>query len=157
MRVQRTWNDNWNNYVRYVLFPDEELRELMMIPEDDQDDLRLFLAKYLVEDPMSDIIVEKQDVIITYYDERGTQHGPPQVHKKYKSFDIFVKQEHLYDCDEDRMRARTKRIAQRIKELLTDKPHQYGLNFTYVDDYPLGTKLVGYVRYHLQFSYFTTS
>lgn len=157
MRVTRTWNDNWNNYVRYVLFPDTELRELMMIPEADQGNLRQFLAKYFVEDPMSDILVEKQDVIITYYDEKGTQHGPPQVHKKYKSFDIYVKQEHLYDCDTDRMRARTKRIAQKIKELLTDVPHRYGLNFTYVDDYSLGTKLVGYVRYHVQFFYYTTS
>ncbi len=130
----------------------------MLVPYNESGwNLRKFLAKYFIEDTMSDIVMEDQDVIVTYYDEQGVQHGPPAVRKKYKSFDIYVKQEHLYDCDDDRMRDRAKRIAQKIKEILTAQKHLRGLSFTYVDEYTLGTRMVGFIRYHIQFSYFTTS
>lgn len=30
----RTWQDNWNNVIRNVLFPDDKLKELMLVPTD---------------------------------------------------------------------------------------------------------------------------
>ena len=44
----KTWKDNWNNIIRHVLFPDEELRKLMLLPED----LSIidFIDKYFIQD-----------------------------------------------------------------------------------------------------------
>lgn len=33
MKKLRTWHDNWNNVIRDVLFPDVELKSLMLIPK----------------------------------------------------------------------------------------------------------------------------
>lgn len=54
MKKLRTWHDNWNNVIRDVLFPDEELKVLMCIPEDLQSNIREFIGRYFIEDAMPD-------------------------------------------------------------------------------------------------------
>ena len=44
-------------------------------------------------------------------------------------------------------------IAQKLQELLTFPETVERVNFDYVDDYGLGTKMVGYVRHRLVVSY----
>ena len=54
MRVKRTWNDNLDNVVRIKLFGDSELKQLMLIPEIEADDLRAFTNRYFTERVMGD-------------------------------------------------------------------------------------------------------
>jgi hypothetical protein len=129
----------------------------MCVPDVDKDDLRKFIAEYFVEDAMSDVLVKKQDVMIVYYGEKGDEIGSPNVVRKILSFDIYVRKERLHDCDADRMRQRTKMIAQILREVLTDRKHVQNMQFRYMDDYALGSKVVGYVRHHITFSYVVTN
>ena len=64
MRKTRTWNDNLNNVIRDVFFPDEELLDLMLIPENVRDNIVLFHQKYFVEDVTSDELVTTEDVTV---------------------------------------------------------------------------------------------
>jgi len=45
----RTWDDNWNDAIRHVLYPDEALRSLLLIPADERN-IQTFIQKYLVVD-----------------------------------------------------------------------------------------------------------
>ena len=76
--------------------------------------------------------------------------------RKFLAFDIYVKEDSLYDVGTDRLMRRDKKITQRLKELLTGKEHVCGLRFQYEDEYHLGAKTIGYRRYHLVLSYVTT-
>lgn len=156
MRMCRTWDDNWNNVIRYEIFANEELKEMMCIPEEHLGDLRRFVTDYFVENAMSDVLVTKQDVMIVYYGEKGSEYGAPNVVRKLISFDIYVRQERLHDCDEDRLRQRTKVIAQMLREILIGRRYVQNMQFRYVDDYALGSKVVGYDRHHITFSYVVT-
>lgn len=156
MKKLRTWNDNLNNVIRDVLFPDAELKMLMCIPEGDSSNIRAFIGKYFVEDAMPDEPVTDEKVRVVWYDIEGTQLGTPHVLRKPLAFDIYVKEDVLYNVDTDRLKRRDKQIGQRLKELLTGKDHVCGLRFRYEDEYHLGAKTIGYRRYHMVFSYITT-
>lgn len=153
MRVKRTWNDNWNDVIRNVIFQDDELKDLMLIPENEKDDIIAFIERYFIEDAMADELLTNEKVRICYYGEEGTDFGSNHIRKKYISFDIYVHRDQIYASNTDALKTRTKMIAQRLKELLTDRRHVENMSFTYEDDYNLGTKTVGYVRHHITFSY----
>lgn len=152
----RTWHDNWNQVIRSVIFSDTALLSLMLIPAAERTDIRSFLSKYFIEDALPDELVFNEGVRIICYETEGTKLGTAHVLKKYLAFDIYVSNEQLYNVDTDRLKRRDKQIAQRLKELLTQKTHTCGLRFQYEDEYHLGAKTVGYKRYHIVFSYMTT-
>ena len=91
-----------------------------------------------------------------YYETEGSKLGTPHVTRKMLAFDIYVKEDTLYNVSVDRLKRRDKAIGQRLKELLTGKDHVCGLRFQYEDEYHLGAKTIGYRRYHIVFSYVTT-
>lgn len=126
----------------------------MMVPPGT--DIRTFIDKYFIEDAMPDELVFDENVRIVYYDTEGTKLGSPHVTRKYLAMDIYTHETSLYNVDQDRLRRRDKQIAQRLKELLTDREHVCGLKFLYEDEYHLGAKTIGYRRYHIVFSYVTT-
>jgi len=68
-------------------------------------------------------------------------------------FDIYVKSEHLHDTSNDLLAFRTHYIAEKLKEDLTDKKYVCRIDFSYEDDYEMYTKLVGYTRHRIVFSY----
>ncbi len=105
---------------------------------------------------MPDELIIDEDVRIVYYETEGAKHGNPHVTKKYLAFDIYIKEESLYNADNDRLKRRDKLICQRLKELLTGSIHVCGLRIQYEDEYHLGSKTIGYRRYHLVLSYMTT-
>lgn len=154
MKKLRTWHDNWNNVIREVLFPDAELKRLMLVP--DGAGIKAFIEKYFIEDALPDEPIIDESVRIVYYDTEGIKLGTPHVLKKYLALDIYVKEDALYNATRDRLQRRDKLICQRIKELLTDREHVCGLRFRYEDEYHLGAKTIGYRRYHVVFSYVTT-
>lgn len=128
----------------------------MLIPADRQGNIREFIRRYFVEDAMPDELIVDEDVRIIYYDTEGTKHGNPHVTKKYLAFDIYTKDDVLYNATSDRLQRRDKLICQRLKELLTSNTHVCGLRIQYEDEYHLGAKTIGYRRYHLVLSYMTT-
>lgn len=105
---------------------------------------------------MPDELVLDEDVRVIYYETEGTQLGTPHVLQKFLAFDIYVKEDALYNVGTDRLQRRDKKISQRLKELLTGKEHVCGIRFGYEDEYHLGAKTIGYRRYHVVFSYVTT-
>lgn len=155
LRKTRTWNDNLNNVIRDVIFPDAELLELMNIPEKYRDDIILFLKKYFVKDVTTDEIVTDEDVRICYSQEAGRSLGMNMV-KKYLNFDIYVKDSILHTATNDMLQSRDELIAERLKELLTDTRYVCHINFHFEDSYDLYTKTVGYHRYRIAFSYKTS-
>ena len=155
MRVQKTWNDNLNVVIRDVVFPDEEMKTLLMIPETDRNDILKFIDKYFVKNVISDEIVTDENVRICYYEQEGVSLGM-NCSIKYLYFDIYVKNEHLHDYGDDLLAARTELIAQKLKELLTTDKYVCRINFSYRGGWDMYCKTVGYKRYTVVFSYKTT-
>ena len=152
MRKTKTWNDNLNDVIRDVIFPDTELLELMLIPESYKEDIIRFVDKYFVKDVTSDELLTDEDVRICYFQEAGRSLGS-HVNKKYLCFDIYVKDSVLHTATTDLLQSRDELIAEKLKELLTDKRYVCNLRFTFEDSYDLYTRTVGYHRYRITFSY----
>lgn len=147
----KTWKDNWNDVLRHVFFKDEKLRELMILPEDCG--ILDFVKRYFVEDMSPDELLVNEAVRIAWYDSEGGDSGNKNVKRKYKEFDIYVKQDHLHNATKDRLQNRCHLIAERLKYLLLRNDYVCRMRFEYEDDYDLWTKTVGYKRYHIAFSY----
>lgn len=152
MKKIKTWKDNLNDVIRDVLFPDEELLDLMMIPEDDRENIVKFIDKSFIRDPGPDEIVTDEDVRICYSEMEGQALGSNVV-RKYLFFDVYVKNEHLHDVGDDMLAFRTDKICQKIKEDLISDTYVCRLRFNYVDDFSLFTKMIGYTRHRIIFSY----
>ena len=125
----------------------------MLIPTANRKNIKMFIEKYFVEDALSDELVTDEDVRILYYETEGSLFGNPHILQKYLEFDIFVKNASLFNATNDRLQRRDKLILARLKHQLLGESHVCGLRFSYVDDYHLGAKTVGYRRYHAVFSY----
>lgn len=150
----RTWQDNWNNVIRNVIFPDKRLKELMMVPE--RTDIIEFQKRYFIRDGSTDELLTNEKVRIVYHDDQGFDTWSKNVFGKYKSFDIYVKEDAEHTADLDRLRSRQVMIAERIKYLLLRSRNCQNLHFQYEDEYDLWTKTVGYKLYRLTFFYKTT-
>lgn len=155
MRKIKTWNDNLNDVIRDVFFADEELIDLMLIPQEYEDDIVTFIQKYFVKDVTSDEIITNEDVRVCYFQSQGRSIGMNAL-KKYWNFDIYVKDSVLHTATTDMLQSRDEMIAEKIKELLTDNRYVCQMRFHYEDSYDMYTKLIGYHRYRIVFSYKTT-
>lgn len=150
-----TWKDNWNNVIRDVLFADDKLRELMLLPKNCT--IIQFIDKYFIEDENTDELMTNERVRISYYDAKGRDTGNQNVRLRYKEFDIYVHKDVLHNATNDRLQNRYDLIADRIKYLLLRNDRVCNLHFELEEDgYNLFTKAIGYKRYHISFSYKTT-
>lgn len=152
LRKTKTWQDNLNDVIRDVFFVDEELLDLMLIPSEEREDIIGFIKQYLIRSIAPDEILTDERVRVCYSEEAGRLIGS-NILKKYLYFDIYVKTEDLHNCGDDLLAFRTMLIAQRLQELLTDQKYVCRIDFNYEDEYDLYTKLVGYTRYRIVFSY----
>lgn len=152
MEKIKTWKDNMNDVVRYVLFPNEELKELMLIPEADKKNIIKFINNYMIRSVAPDEILTTEDVRISYSEYTGKSLGSNCL-KKILNFDVYVKTNHLHDCSDDLLKFRTDMICQKLKELLTTEKYVCRIDFTYEDDFDLFSKLAGYARHRIVFSY----
>ena len=152
---KRTWQDNWNNVIRNVLFPDDKLKALMLVPVGT--DIVTFQKKYFIRDGSTDELLTNEKVRVVTYDEEGSFTFNKNVRVKYKNFDIFVSEDVEHTADIDRLRSRQILIAERIKYLLLRQQVVENLRFQYEDEYDMWTKTVGYKMYKLTFFYKTTT
>ena len=150
----RTWQDNWNNVVRNVLFQDDKLKDLMLIPGGT--DIITFQKKYFIRDGSTDELLTKEKTRVVYHDDEGMYTGNKGVRGKYKSFDIFVSEDVEHTADTDRLRSRQVLIAERLKYLLLRQRVCEHMAFQYEDEYDMWTKTVGYKEYRLTVFYKTT-
>lgn len=127
----------------------------MLVPTKDLNSIKAFIDRYFVLDEMGGELLKSENARVLYYVSEGRSFGD-HVRQKYLHFDIYVKREEVHTVDADRLRRREQCIAQRLKELLTGNTYACNLRIQYEDDYDLGTKTVGYRRYHIVFSYKTT-
>lgn len=156
---KRTWKDNWNDIVRYHIFQDSVLRELMCLPEDIT--IPQFCEKYFIRDGSGTELLTDEKVRIVYYDSQGTPTPNRFVANRFKEFDIYVKDEFVHPTLEhqfsyDWMKCRYDAIAERLKVILLKNGGFRGQRFYFEDEYDLWTKTIGYKRYHIVFSYQTT-
>lgn len=147
----KTWDDDWNDVIRTVFFKDTVLKDQMMVPENTP--IVAFITKHFIEDAAPDALLTTENVRVNHYDTQGYETGNPNVIRKYKTFDIYVKESVLYNATNDRIKSRQKLISERIKYLLLREKIICGMHFDFRDEYDLWTKTVGYQRYHLVFSY----
>ena len=152
---EKTWDDDWNDVIRKVFWQDYKLKQLMLIPENTA--IVPFITKYFIEDAAPDALLTNEKVRVNHFDTQGYDTGNKNVIRKYKNFDIYVKDDFLYDATNDRLKSRTALIAERIKYLLLRDFYVCGLRFEFRDEYSLWTKTVGYTRYRLVFSYRITT
>lgn len=150
----RTWQDNWNNVVRNVLFPDDKLKELMMVPTGT--DIVTFQKKYFIRDGSTDELLTAEKVRIVTHDDQGSWTFNKGVNIKYKNFDIYCSEDVEHTADVDRLKSRQVLVAERIKYLLLRQKVCEHIHFEYEDEYDLWTKTVGYKLYRLTFFYKTT-
>ena len=151
----RTWQDNWNNVVREEIFPDDKLKELMMVPEGT--DIVKFMDKYFIRDGSTDELLTNEKVRIVHHDAEGVSTYNPHVRIKFRQFDIYVSEDVEHTSSMDWLQSRQVMIAERLKYLLLRKRYCQQLRFSYEDEYDMWTKTVGYKMYRLTFSYKTTT
>lgn len=147
------WISEWNTILRKVIWKDDKLKELMMIP--DGTDIITFFDKYFIRAGYANTLVEHEDVRITYGVMGNSDTDVPDVKRNLLNFDIYVKTEHLHDADRDRLLYRTVLIADRLKEMLKQKDfiEGTGYKFRLAGEGELGTRTIGYSRYGISFSF----
>lgn len=151
---ERTWQDNWNNVVRYEIFTDEILKELMLVPEGT--DIVKFTDKYFIRDGSTDELLTNEKVRIVHHDDEGFDTFNKNVKGKYRIFDIFVSEDVEHTASDDWLKSRQVLIAERLKYLLLRKRNCQNIRFWYQDEYDMWTKTVGYKMYRLSVFYKVT-
>lgn len=147
------WITEWNTILRKAIFKDEELKELMMIPEGT--DIITFFDKYFIRAAFTNELVEHEDVRIVYGVVNNDDTDVSDVKRNTLNFDIYVKTEHLHDVGRDRLLYRTELIAERLKNILklNDFVQNTGYKFRMGGEGELGTRTVGYNRYGISFHF----
>ena len=136
-----------------MIFPDPELKTLMMIP--DRTTIITFIDKYFLRTSTVSKPLVDEDVRIVYGNYGTGLAGAPKVLKQEISFDIYVKDKHLHNIGTDRLVFRTEEIASRLIYLLTktDPKLLGGYHFRCVGQSDMSTTTIGYVRYNVTFMY----
>ena len=147
------WIRDWNNIVRYVIFQDQVLKQLMKIPP--KTTIIQFIDKYFIRAGFTNKLLQDESVRVVYSDVQGHDTEVPNVKKNMMMFDIYVKLEDLHNVGEDRLMMRTQLIADRLTRLLTSERYlkNTGYRFWIAGDWDAGTKTVGYARYTVAFYY----
>lgn len=150
-----TWMNDWNDIIRYVIFPDPILRNLMCLPEDIS--IINFIDNYFIRAGYTNELLEKEDVRIVYGDVDSRETDVPNVMENILSFDIYVRTQKLHNATNDRLQYRTHLIANRLNTLLTkggtSGKYLGGYRFWPCKEMDLGTRTVGYSRYNISFKY----
>lgn len=156
-RLNEAWSDDWNDIIRDVIFPDEELRELMMLPKNVT--IIEFINEYFIRagNVTSELLTD-EDVRIIYGRYAAGSTNIQNAHTMRLSFDIFVRTEHIHDASNDRLKFRTELIARRLNRLLFLDPQDHGgmvgvYRFFDPSESEMGTRTIGYERYNFSLSY----
>lgn len=146
-----SWLNDWNNIIRYVLFSDKTLKELMLIPEGTS--ILTFTDKYFIRAGYTSELLSNEAVRIVYGDVYAYETDVPRVTRNELSFDIYVKDQEEHNASSDLLLHRSQLIANRLIYLLTHNRYLYGYRFWPIGDTNMGTRVIGYNRYNVSFNY----
>lgn len=160
-----SWVNEWNDIIRYIIFPDEKLKELMLVPT--TTNIIDFRDQYFVRAGYTSKILKDEKVRIVYGMIPAYESSAQRIVENEISFDIYVKQEVTNNVGDDRLMYRTELIAERLNQLLNSHTRlnvkdRFGVTkelaykFRCIGMADLGTPTVGYVRYNISFKYMRT-
>ena len=150
------WLKEWNDIIRNVFFPDEELKTLMEVPAGTN--IITFIDKYFIRAGFTSEVLTNEPVRVIYGTLSSWETNNPHVTSNTMTFDIYVKTHELHNVGTDRLLYRTDLIADRIKQLLL-KSHfvaDTGYHFVLAGEADLGTSVIGYSRKNVSFDYMKT-
>ena len=147
------WVDAWANIMRKVIWKDDQLKQLMKLPSGTN--ILQFRDRYFIRAGFTNELVTDEICRIVYSDLPGHDTDVPNVRRNIMSFDIYVKDEEMYNVDNDRLKSRADLIASRLYKILTQDRYvaKTGYRFWSGGDYDLGTRTVGYSRKTLLLNY----
>lgn len=148
------WSDAWNDIIRYVIYPNEQLKQLMNVPKGTS--IVDFIDKYFIRAGYTNTVLTNQSVRVIYADTMIGDTGNPNVTRNEMSFDIYVKLDDIHNVGKDRLRLRTNLIAAKLVQLLTKEKILYGYRFRVSGETDIGTSAIGYARHHIIFNYMRT-
>ena len=154
--MQSAWTREFNDIIRYVIFKDEELRNLMLLPSDIK--IMDFITKYFIRAGTTSEPLVNEAVRIVYGVIGTGLANDVRVLRQELSFDIYVKQKNLHDADRDRLIFRTELIASRLNELLSNQydSRLAGYRFRCIGESDMSTSTIGYSRYNISFAFMKT-
>lgn len=159
MRPTEVWVEAWNKIVR-DLYKNTTFKKLILLPA--KTTIVEFVDKYFVENGFSNDIVIDEAVRVVYGIVRSEDTDSPGVKQAQLSFDIFVKRDRMRDADPDRLKLRTKLIANFLFEYLTNNKNaefaKYlkGHKFRVKSEQTMTTRAQNYVRYNITFYFMKT-
>lgn len=146
--------NEWNSIIRHVLFADDELKTLMLQPENTN--IITFIDKYFIKSSWTNKLLTDEDVRVVYwFGKTGEAGGSENVNKNTLTFDIFVRADDARNASTDRLLFRTELIAARQQKLLmgTRYVKDTGYRFWLAGEWDGGTRTPGYLRYTIAFNF----
>ena len=110
-----SWDDNWYDVIRHVIFKDTMLLDMMMIPQQERKNVINFVTKYFVNDAMPDSLMINENVRVVYAEMEGAVTNVPQVRTRYMEIDVYVKESEQRTYGIDGLSLRNRMIARRIR------------------------------------------
>ena len=97
---KNAWIDEWNSIIRYKIFPDEELKSFMLVPQGTS--IISFLEKYFIRAGYTDEILSDEKVRIVYSMVTLDDTKSPNVKLNALNFDIYVRNDQNHNVSDDR-------------------------------------------------------
>ena len=148
--VGRNWNEDWSDIVRNVIFKDDELKRLMLVPEGTK--VMDFVEKYFIKAGYATSPLTNESVRVVYNTYRSSDTNNPYVTRNEIAFNVYVKLTKLHGADRDGLILRTNLIADRLNNMLTRK-RLGSYKFRCCGETDMDTSVVGYTRYNITFEY----
>lgn len=162
------WIREWLDIIRYIIFPDAALKDLMMIPAGT--DILKFNELYFIRAGYTSKLLTNEDVRVIYSFIPAYESRSQNIIEQELSFDIYVKQEHSHDYGDDRLMKRAELIAERLNQLIGSNVHrmkvpksrestetkEVAYKFRCIGMSDMGTATIGYVRYNISFKFMRT-
>lgn len=147
-----SWTQNMADVIREVIFQDEELKRLMMIPEGDQNNLSAFRDRYFIRGNPAGEIVGDEPVRIVYSEGEPSETSAPNIFKHRIEFSVYCQSKHCYDAAEDRTLHRGHLIGERLIQLLSGK-RLCNIRFYARGLYDQTIRMAGFERVSAVFTY----
>ena len=148
------WTHAWNKVIREIIWPDYDLKKLMKIPP--KTGILQFNERYFIRAGYTNKLLTDEVCRIIYSDSSASDTDVNIVKKNILMFDIYVKQEEMYNIGDDRLVSRLDYIVERLHRLLTQE--RYLADTAYrlwpaTGELDLGTRTPGYARKTLAYYY----
>ncbi len=147
---QDAWISDWNDIVRNIIFKDDALRELMMLPKTAT--IIDFYEKYFIRTGTVSTVLKDETVRINYTMASISTLGE-RVGRNILSFDIYVKDKYQHNYSNDALTCRTELIALRLRQLLLGNRYNGVYRFYDPNEGDMNTSTIGYSRYNLTLSF----